>query len=369
MDPLEDPADDRPIGTVAEQAAGLFVQRLYGEWNEGRQAAFESRLAADPEFAQAYKGVEQSWRLLDVYAEAPEMMAYRAEAIATVRRGAASRVVPPTRFGWMTRYRRVAASITAIAGAAALFQLSPYGYRSGEYRTAIGEQRIVQLADHTRISMDAATRLQVQMTADSRTVRLLDGQAQFFVAKDLARPFKVIAGNRTIVAIGTVFAVEYVDQRVDVAMVEGRVAVLTQEEARQVPGGDAAAAAQRLHGTELPKAANSVRHGEIYLSAGQELRVDRDGTEQFNSDADIQAATAWREGKVIFRDAPLRDAIERMNRYSRLRLQIEPGALAEERVSGVFEAGDALGFAKALQSYLPMTADYSDPGTVRFRPK
>ena len=112
-----------------------------------------------------------------------------------------------------------------------------------------------------------------------------------------------------------------------------------------------------------------MRHGEIYLSAGPELRVDRDGTEQFNSDADIQAATAWREGKVIFRDAPLRDAIERMNRYSRLRLQIEPGALAEERVSGVFEAGDALGFAKALQSYLPMTADYSDPGTVRFRPK
>jgi transmembrane sensor len=70
----------------------------------------------------------------------------------------------------------------------------------------------------------------VRFTVDARTIELLDGQAQFSVAKDPARPFKVKAGAKTIVAVGTVFDVEYVDRQVQVAMVEGRVAVLSQDQ-------------------------------------------------------------------------------------------------------------------------------------------
>jgi transmembrane sensor len=106
------------------------------------------------------------------------------------------------------------------------WQLSPYGYAPGRYHTGIGEQRVVDLEDDSRIVLDAATRLRVRFTSDARVVELQDGQAQFSVAKDPTRPFKVEAGGRTIVAVSTVFIVEYVDSQVRVAMMEGKVAAI-----------------------------------------------------------------------------------------------------------------------------------------------
>lgn len=341
--------------SAEDEAAAIFVQRHHGEWTIDNQGAFEARLMNDPVFAQAYRRVEASWRALDTHAEAPELMTYRAEAIDTLRRGNASRWFQPDSlrsFNWFGKQWKVAAVIAGLAILAGAWQLSPYGYRPGEYRTAIGEQRIVELKDHTRITIDAATRLQVRFTDDARTVRLLEGQAQFSVAKDPSRPFKVIAGGRTIVAVGTVFTVEYVDRHMQVAMVEGKVAVLP-------PQNDNAAA----------QTTPAARHGNepIYLTAGESLRVMYDGKTVFTPKADLEVANAWREGKVIFRTTPLSEAVTRMNRYSHLQLQIDDELLATQHISGVFEAGDSLGFVDALEKYLPVSADYMGSDTVRLR--
>src|SRR6202044_177715 len=134
------------------------------------------------------------------------------------------------------------------------WQLSPYGYTPGQYHTGIGEQRVVDLEDHSRIVLDATTRLRVHFTPDARIVELQDGQAQFSVAKDPTRPFKVEAGGRTIVAVGTVFTVEYVDRQVHVAMMEGRVAVVSTA-------------------IQATTSVNPVSGEGISLIAGEELRV------------------------------------------------------------------------------------------------
>lgn len=323
----------------SDEASEKFIERLYGQWTAEDQAALEARLENDAAFAAAWRCVEGSWRALDTHAEAPELMAYRAEAISTMRHANARRWVRPARVHWTLTKGAVAAGIAGLALLGTAWQLSPYGYRSGEYRTAIGEQRIVELDDQSRITIDAATRLQVQFSNDARNVRLYEGQAHFSVAKDPARPFKVIAGNRTIVALGTVFTVEYVDRRVHVALLEGRVAV-------------------------LPEAASQTS-APIELAAGEELRVARDGRTVVMPKADLEAATAWREGKVIFRTEPLGEAVGRMNRYSQLQMQIDDPALAAKKISGVFEAGDTRGFVNALQTYLPVAVEYSDSDTVR----
>jgi len=126
-------------------------------------------------------------------------------------------------------------------------------------------------------------------------------------------------------------------------MLEGKVAVLAPD---------------------VPGAASDNRS---ILTAGEELRVARDGQTVVTPKADLDAATAWREGKVIFRTAPLSEAVSRMNRYSRLQLQIDDESLASTHISGVFEAGDTRGFVEALQRYLPVTADYSGDDTVRLK--
>jgi transmembrane sensor len=339
--------DNQP--SLEEQASELFVRRLHGEWHPHDQAALERRLTADQDFARAFQRVQASWDALERHAESAEVMGYREEALSYARHRNARRwfrrsTVAPG--GW-----RLAAAVTGVALLLGIaWQLSRYGYASGQYRTGIGEQRIVYLEDHSTIALDAATRLRVRYTPDARVVELDEGQAQFSVAKDPTRPFKVEAGGRNIVAVGTVFTVEYVDSQVHVAMMEGKVAV--------VPTAASATGSSESTATE-----------EISLMAGEELRVSRDGRSTVIAKADLEAATAWREGKVIIRSEPLGEAVRRMNRYSMLKINIDDAALAAKNVSGVFAAGDTSGFVRAIELYLPVAADYPDSDTVNLRLK
>jgi transmembrane sensor len=208
---------ESPPSTVDLEASEAFVQRLNGEWTPPDQAELEARLGCDRAFAEAYARVEESWEALDRHSETPDFMRYREEAMAHARHASARRWLkssPGGRSPW-----RVAAAVTGIAVALGIaWQLSPLGYTPGEYRTGIGEQRMVELDDHSRIALDAASRLQVRYSKDVRIAVLKEGQAQFSVAHDPGRPFKVIAGDRTIIAVGTVFTVEYTDRKIHVAM-------------------------------------------------------------------------------------------------------------------------------------------------------
>lgn len=336
-------AESGTAQSLEDQASEQFVRKLHGPWSEEQQAALEQRLAASASFAGAYARIEASWRALDAHAEAPEVVAYREEALVSMRRAGARRW---QRVGERPLVRGMAIAAALLLALGIAWQLSPYGYRPGLYRTGIDERRTLDLPDRSRISLDAATRLQVKYSDDARVVHLLEGQAQFSVAKDPARPFKVQAGNRTIVAVGTVFTVEYVDHAVHVTTLEGRVAVITRGE---------------------PAAAPSARPPE--LRAGEEMHVRPGGEQVVTVAADLGASTAWLNGKVIFRGEELSAALRRLNRYSRVQIEIEDPALGSRHISGVFDAGDTDGFVSAIQRYLPVTADYSQPDVIVLKRK
>jgi transmembrane sensor len=97
--------------------------------------------------------------------------------------------------------------------------------------------------------------------------------------------------------------------------------------------------------------------------------VRADGAATVVPKADIEAATAWRQGKVIFRDQTLAEAVHRLNRYSRQQVVVDDPALAQMKVSGVFDSGDAQAFAEAMQAYLPVAADFSGSSVIHLRMK
>lgn len=334
-----------------DQASELFLRRRDTSWVSADQIALDARLASDPKFAEAFRRAQESWDVVGRHATAPELLALREQAIARARRASAGRWSLPGARSW--RAGKWAAAATIVIACGIVWQLSPYGYEPGYYKTGLGELKVLELSDHSHIALDARTRLRVKFSADARIVELLDGQAQFSVAKDPARPFKVEAGSKTIVAVGTVFDVEYVDRQVHVAMVEGSVAVLSKD--------------QSLTAMEPDSKSNG--SSAIELSAGQALAVRADGAATVLLKADIEAATAWRQGKVIFRDQTLAEAVHRLNRYSRQQVAVDDPGLAQMRVSGVFDSGDAQAFAEAMQAYLPVTADFSQASTIRLRMK
>jgi transmembrane sensor len=333
-------------------ASGIDVS---GTPEEAAAAAF-LRLRAGQDVSepppQGMLRAERAWQAVGDHAAAPELIAMRTQALGRLRRANARR--------WLGdgagngRRRALAAALAGIAVALGIvWQLSPHGYSPGQYETGTGEQRVLDLDDGSRLALDAQTKVRVRYTDDVRLVQMIGGQAQFSVARDPRRPFRVEAGEHTIVALGTSFSVEYVDEQVQVAMIEGRVLVTVAprpDEPKAAPGAPAAGSA---HSTEL--------------AAGEGLRVRSDGEATFISEANVAAATAWRQGKVIFDAEPLSEAARRLNRYSRLQVVIDDPQLAQLSVSGMFEVGDSREFVHVMESYLQLKADYSEAGVVRLQ--
>lgn len=324
-----------------ERAAQEFLRARAGSSENSR----ELEASDDPVVRAARDRVDRAWRAVGEQASSPELMSLREQALVRARKAHARRWFVPSTF---SRNTSIAASLAvALAVAGGIWSFSDDGPLYGGYRTGIGEQRVIELEDHSKVTLDAKTKLRVRFSRDARVVELAEGQAQFSVAKDASRPFKVIAGDHAVVALGTVFTVEYLDNEFHVAMLEGRVAItgLGTETIRMA----------------APKA--------LEISAGEAVQVTGAGAVTVIPNADLSAATAWRQGRVIFHDEPLGSAIRRINRYSKVQLEVDDARLAEVSVSGVFEVGDTRAFAQAVQAYLPVSADYSDPGTIKLSPR
>jgi len=371
---MSDPEEcDPPTSpSLEEEASDVFIRRMSGDWTTDDQLALDSRLERDPGFGDAFRRVEKSWSALDELAGTPAGLEHREEALRVVRQVSASRrhiTRPSGGRSW-----RLAAALVGLALLGmAVWRLSPVGYRPNppganqqaeyrEYHTGIGEQRTLELADHSRITLDAATRIRVRLSDHVRLVELDAGQAEFYVAKDPMKPFKVEVDGHTITDLGTVFNVNRTEAGVDIAVIEGRVGITSH------PVDTGSHDRSQGHDPSDPTTASPRNESTLELSAGEGLSVSLDGITRRIPHADLGSVSAWREGLVIIRDEPLGQAVQRFNRYSSLQIQIQGDTLAAKHIGGVFKAGDTRGFIRTIQLYQPVTADYSQHGVVLLKP-
>lgn len=334
------PDDDRIVTEAA-----LWFQRLSeaeGERRKEIERGFRTWVAADPRHAEAFAAVSSAWDAMGDHAVAPEMVTLRHAALEDARDAARAR--------W---YRRrgfhqwgIAASVAiAMIGAAAIFVLPQLTQQGEVYATKIGERRAVTLSDNSRVNVDADSEISVEFSQDARLVRLLRGQAYFEVEKEPGRTFIVEANGRRVVATGTAFNVELIDGEIRVTLVEGRVVV---------------------RGVTAPTASEQRPPPPIAeLAPGDQLTVSATAPARIARPSNIESTTSWRQGKLIFDDEPLRDALVRMQRYSRAQIVVADPALASLRVSGVFNAGDMTAFVGALETYFPIDMVRDGAGNMR----
>src|SRR5256885_51724 len=89
--------------------------------------------------------------------------------------------------------------------------------------TATGRLLNQPLPDGSSLTLDAASRAEVDFYATRRQVRLLAGSAFFAVARDTEWPFMVQAADVQVTVLGTRFEVALEDDAVLVAVDAGRV--------------------------------------------------------------------------------------------------------------------------------------------------
>lgn len=64
---------------------------------------------------------------------------------------------------------------------------------------------------------------------------------------------------------------------------------------------------------------------------------------------DTVRETSWLDGRLTFMRDPLREAVDEMNRYSERKLVFTAGRVPDQRIVGVFRAGDVESFAQAAE--------------------
>ena len=280
---------------------------------------------AAPANAEAYRRVEKVWADTGKVADDPAILEALDAAMSRKAGSGRSRAVPRGLLG------------LAAVGAAAALVIGGWAWMQSRtvFVTAVGEQRVVQLSDGSSIRLDTASRVRVRFAGDQRLVDLEHGQALFTVAHDRTRPFIVQAGGTQVTAVGTVFDVRRDGASVSVTLVSGVVDVAPAGEGRAV---------QRM-------------------AAGQHARVS--AGEVAVRSVDVQAETSWTDGRIVFRDTPLRLAVAEVNRYLTAKIELDATSLGAVPVNGVFKAGDRDAFVSTASQVFELEVSAEPGGTVR----
>jgi transmembrane sensor len=195
------------------------------------------------------------------------------------------------------------------------------------FHTSFGEQRSFLLGDGSRVTLNSASKIEVRLGNNRRSLRLLEGEALFEVAHDPARPFEVLAGNAVLRAIGTQFDVDGRPDRTIVTVVEGRVALVS------------------VNGQPQETASNRTT-----LVAADRIVISDTGALASEHGIDVSAALSWIHHQLIFKQRPLGEVADEFNRYNRDRIEIRGAALRAQEITGTFQSNDSASFIAFLAS-------------------
>ena len=310
-------------------AADWFVRLQSTEVTLEETLEWQTWLHRDPSNARAFARIEEiSHALRDV----PAPAAVPARMLARDRYDAS---VPIGDWKPQRSTRRRSRAALGIAASFVIGALTLALWKSPAemaiYETAIGENSSVSLVDGSVIALGGDTRIEVRLSENVRAVELTKGEALFKVAKDSARPFKVRAGDATIIAVGTEFNVERDSDRAVVSVTEGRVVV------KPVDG--------LLPVSLLREFKPKLR--SVHVNAGQQTTAGSAGIEEPTKMED--PATGWQIGHLAFRLQPLRYVLEDVNRYAHKPIVLESESMGALVITGTVERENIGGWVKSLE--------------------
>jgi transmembrane sensor len=298
--PVDLPISDDATTPLMREALSWIAYLNSGEERAEDWEAFETWKAASEQHRHAAAEAEALWEQLG-----PSLARYKKSR---------NRTIPVI----------VVAAIGLSAAAFAGGLFGPPAAYFAEYQSSTGEVRHVVLRDGSRVALDTATSFDV--SDDHRTLTLYAGQVFVDVQHDLERPFRVLAGEGSVEALGTAFAVRRDGEAASVVVTDNAVRVRRQQR-DQVDSVD--------------------------VSAGQAVSYSQAGLGA-PRDTDAATLTAWRLGEIHFHGRPLGEVAAEIERYRRGKIVILDAALKALPVTGSFDLHDTDTILKAMELSLPI---------------
>ncbi|MCX5465220.1 FecR family protein [Alcaligenes parafaecalis] len=313
--------------TSPAEAAAQWSARLHsGRFTPADEQALDDWLQADPENEREFMALEQLSSLASTLDKDLVSSLY----------GGAVPVRPDLR---RRKLIRNAGALVAVAGSAGLASLvlSPQAVYAASLQTRVGERRWVPLPDGSSLELNTGTQAELRFYEDSRHLHLIQGEVMFSVASSPQRPFTVKAGTTQVRVTGTSFTVRHDAEQVKVLVESGSVEV---------------------------SSGRWWNRQTRYLAAGSGATISPEEGLSIQTDVDVAAATAWRQGRLIVRDVSLSEVVAEINRYREQPIRIAEAKLGQQRVTASFLLDEQSAVLQALQQILPLRARTQDDGSI-----
>src|SRR5450631_732910 len=319
--------DEKIRAAIAEQAGEWFVANDEGPLDAQDSAALAAWLKTSPVHIEEFLAVSTIARDLK---EARTDSEYSLEAILARARAADDTSVQPlwprvidavrgrTSRRWLPAAVAMAACAVLSLGLLLTWNVRPIQHPSApngitalRFETRHGEQLTRRLADNSVLHLNTDSAVTIRYGKTERLVMLTSGQANFEVAHEPDRAFRVIAGSAEVVDLGTQFDVRLEHDSTVVTVVEGRVIVGPSTMSEKL-------------GTNSSQNRPS---RSVSLGADQQIRVTEGEWPATPVAVDAQRTTAWLRREIVFDHEPLERVAAEYNRYTVRPIEIATPAL------------------------------------------
>ncbi|WP_419710991.1 FecR domain-containing protein [Pseudomonas sp. NFX224] len=317
------------LDPVSEQAIDWMVRLRAGTPTAAMQERFNAWLGMDPAHAQAWAQLQErlGGSFNTVRALDRRLPGQSEHARQILLQPHASR----------RDALRVIAGLGLLGGGLWLGARSPLGDSLlADLHTGRGQRENFNLADGSRLSLNADSAVDLHFDDQQRLVILRRGELVIQVAPDPRRPLHVRTAQGEVRALGTRFLVSQEQDASRVVVLEHSV------EARLFDG------TQRV-----------LREGESALLYARRIEPVS-GDQQHRAD--------WLSGRLNVLDEPLENVVQALRPYSRGFVRVSP-EVRDLRVQGVFPLNDPLRTFAALAETLPIRVDHYSPWLTLIRAK
>jgi len=346
--------EEQVRAAIAEQAANWLVANDEG-LDAREAAALTAWLKASPVHVEEFLRVSVIARDLREARTDPE---YSLEAVLARARAEDDtpvrplwpRVIAPITGISSSRWLAAAVTLAAVAvlslGLPSLWRVRPVGSvppSAGtptlHFETRHGEQLNRRLADNSVLHLNTDSAIIIRFSETERLVLLTSGQANFEVAHEPERAFRVLTGSAEVIALGTQFDVRLQDDSTLVTVIEGRVAVGPSP--------------------MLKKGGTNPNNAPQYVQvrADQQIRVSEAEWPAQPIAVDAQHTTAWLHREIVFDHEPLERVAAEFNRYAPKPIEIATPALRNLQISGAFATDDTDAFIAFLRTLKGVRVD------------
>jgi transmembrane sensor len=232
---------------------------------------------------------------------------------------------------WRDARFRAAAAVLVVAGAGLIWRAatspdatSPASVAPARFATEVGKLDSLKLPDGSRVLLGPGSELTLaQGFGGSARELTLHGEARFDVVHDSTRPFIVHTSAASFRDVGTVFAV-HSDEADGARIVVSSGVVSVEAKTGAAP---------------------------LLLQAGDRATVAPTGTVHVERAAATSDDLAWTSGKLIFRDASVKQVTADLRRWFGVELKVD-SSLASKTVTATFERASTTDVGRMIAAML-----------------